>query len=127
MLSRRWDHPVLRGLIQRSRDLFSGKTFQAQIQIRENDVLINAETTLMQWLNAFEYHRDAEKRKALEVLHELTPLESSKVLFINMMLDKAQAVLKLHKMVRGIVAGKSLQITLSPRESPNDIPGDQPA
>jgi len=127
LLSYRWNHPVLRDIIRRSRDLFSGKSFQSQIQIRENDVLINAEATLTKWLNAFEYHRDIEKRKELEVLHKLTPLDSSKALFIDMMLDKAQAVLRLHKMLRGIIAGKTWQITLSPQGAPSDIPGDQHA
>jgi len=97
-----FDHPLIRKIIKKNSDLFSGKDFQSQIQIKINDVLINSDTILTKWLNAFEYHRDTEKQRELEELHKLIPLEYSKAIFISMIIDKAKAVLEINRMIKGL-------------------------
>jgi hypothetical protein len=62
------------------------------VQISSNDVLLNSEETLQKWLNAFEYHRDEDKRQELDTLHWLWPTDISRALFLALLLDKADAV-----------------------------------
>jgi hypothetical protein len=50
----------------------------------------------MKWLNAFEYHRDEDKRNEVEALHWPWPTEGSRALFLALMLDKAAAVSYVH-------------------------------
>lgn len=99
VLSRYLTHPMLREIIAKQRALFSGKEFQSQIQINLNEMVLNSETALNKWLNAFEYHRDEEKQKELELLHALLPLENSKAIFISMMIDKVKAIIEIARIV----------------------------
>ncbi len=99
ILSRYLTHSILREIIAKQRDLFSGKDFQSQIQINLNETMLNSEAVLNKWLNAFEYHRDEEKQKELELLHALLPMENSKVIFISMMIDKVKAIMEITRIV----------------------------
>lgn len=100
IITKRLNHHKFRAAIKHIQDLFSGKDFQSLIVIRSNEVVLNSDAALMKWLNAFEYHRDTKKREELESLHWLLPLESSRALFVSMMIDKAKAALKVAEIIR---------------------------
>ena len=106
-------HDDLRAIIERQHAEFSGKDFQKSITIRSKEVLLNADDTVMKWLNAFEYHRDTDKQAELEALHQLLPIESSRALFVSMMIDKAKAVLQIASLIRAIEKGKGTKLTLT--------------
>ena len=58
-------------------------------------MVLNSDDTLMKWLNAYEYHRDEDKRRQLGELHEVWPIGFSKGMWGGMMIDKARAVVEL--------------------------------
>jgi hypothetical protein len=74
--------------------IFQGKRCQS-FTVVSDGVVLNSDETLMKWLNAYEYHRDHEKRQALEQLHDVWPLGFSKGMWGVMMLHKARAVVEL--------------------------------
>ena len=88
------------------------------MQFRSNDELLNSEKVLQAYLNGFEYHRDKDKQAFLKELHQLIPLDASKVLFVGLLLDKASAILSLADLVAG-VTGKQKEITFT-IPSPNE-------
>ena len=69
------------------KDLFSGKEFQRQTRITSGDLRVNCERTLMTWINAYEYHRDDDKRRLIEELDARFPAEFSRSLFVSMVID----------------------------------------
>jgi hypothetical protein len=104
-IARQADHALIRAFLRVQKDLFASKPSQHVVRIFSNEVLLNCEATLKQWLNAYEYHRDADKRQALEYLHRLFPLDASRAIFVTMLYDKADAVRNLHTLVR-LILGK---------------------
>jgi hypothetical protein len=92
ILARRIAAPRIRSRLDRQKKIFQGERMRSIIQINANAVRLNSDEVLMKWLNAFEYHRDEDKRKELEDLHWLWPTEHSRALFLYLMLDKADAV-----------------------------------
>ena len=105
ILTKELTHPYFRNMIDEQRDIFSGKRTQSTFKISSNDVILNSEKVLYDWLNSYEYHRDKEKRKFIDSLHEMFPLDGSKVLFLGLLSDKTQAIYKIAILVR-VVLGK---------------------
>jgi len=106
ILSRTLQHNWMRIFIKEQRYLYSGKNMQSKFQIRLNDVLLNSEKVLNDWLNAYEYHRDKEKKKFIESLHKIIPLESSKGIFIYLLTDKAMAIFKIAQLIEVVFGRK---------------------
>ena len=92
ILTKELAHPHFRNLIDQQRELYSGKRAQTAFTILSNDVVLNSEKVLYDWLNSFEYHRDKEKRQFIESLHQMIPLDASKVLFLSLLADKTVAI-----------------------------------
>ncbi|MFV2073635.1 MAG: hypothetical protein ACC742_13395 [Thermoanaerobaculales bacterium] len=61
LLARRLDNKQFRLLIRPYKEAFSGKLMQSHMQITSDEIVLNSERILNDWLNGFEYHRD-EKR-----------------------------------------------------------------
>jgi len=78
---------------------------QSMFRIQSNDVVLNSERVLYDWLNSFEYHRDKEKKKFIESLHAMFPLNATKALFIGLLSDKTQAIYSVARLIR-VVVGK---------------------
>jgi len=94
-------------------DLFSGKSMQRQVVMISNDQIINSEKMLFTWLNAHEYHRDKEKQEFLEELHKILPLEWSRGVFVNLLIDKAKAIFQLAEFIKLIIGDReSISIQL---------------
>lgn len=84
--------PHFRSMIDEQRDIYSGKRMRAQFQVQSDEVILNSEQVLYDWLNAYEYHRSKEKREFVDALHNFLPLEASKVLFLALLTDKTVAI-----------------------------------
>ena len=68
---------------------------------------MNTEQVLQNWLNAYEYHRDPQRREKLATVHhELLPLEALRPVFVSMLIDKARAVAAIADIIRLIVTGQ---------------------
>jgi hypothetical protein len=77
ILGRAIRHAGMAALLRQQRDEFSGRAFQSQIELFSNQTMVNTEVVLQNWLNAYEYHRDPERREELsKVHHERLPLEA---------------------------------------------------
>ena len=102
LLQRCISHEWMRGYFQSLKNLFSSKDFQNQMTINfgqasnnYRDLIVNSDKTLMTWLNAFEYHRDNDKRNLIEEIDKIIPEDFSRALFASMIIDKVRAVLEL--------------------------------
>ena len=109
LLAKRLAHPYFRSILDEQRKMYSGQRMQSVTQVRINDVLLNSEKFLNNWLNAFEYHRDKDKKKFIESLHEIFPLDASKVLLLQLLADKTQAIYNIAILVR-VVLGKQRRL-----------------
>jgi hypothetical protein len=115
ILAKELDHPQFRNLLSQYRDLYSGKTMQSGLQIRHNDVLINSEKILLDWLNSHEYHREKEKQEFIDSLHKMIPLDASKIIFLRLLDHKAQGVFNLAAFIR-VVLNKQKSINMKLRQ-----------
>lgn len=105
LLGQHLDHPYFQGMIKRQRDIYSGKKQRRVFQIRANNEVLNSEKVLDAWLNSYEYHRDKEKRKFIDSLHSMMPLDASKVMFINLLMEKVEAIYNTAGLI-SVVLGK---------------------
>lgn len=105
ILTKEITHPYIRNMVVEQRDIYSGKRTQTAYKFQINEVILNSEKVLNNWLNSFEYHREKEKRKFIESLHEIFPLDALKVLFLGLLSDKTHAIYNLAVLVR-VVVGK---------------------
>ncbi len=103
LLAKRLAHPYFRSMLDEQRKMYGGQRMQSVIQVRINDVVLNSEEVLSYWLNAFEYHRDKDKKKFIESLHEMFPFDASKVLFLQLLADKTQAIHNIAIFVRVVL------------------------
>jgi hypothetical protein len=110
LISREFSHSYFRGLVARQREMYNGKRLQEQFEIKSNDVLLNSEEVLQQWLNSYEFHHDKNKKTVIDSLHQLLPLEASKAIFLSLLTEKARAAINIGLIVR-VILGKQKQVT----------------
>jgi len=102
ILKRRFENDLVRKYIEEQMGLFDGKQMQSAFTFQSKGVILNSDEVLYDWLNAYQYHRDEDKKKRLDSLHELFPLEHSKGLFIFMLDDKARAAYNILRIIKGM-------------------------
>ena len=105
LLAKELTHPYFRNMIGEQREIYSGKRREMVFKIQINDVVLNSEKVLYDWLNSYEYHRNKEKRKFIDSLHQMFPLDASKVIFIGLLSDKTRAIFNVAVLLR-VVIGK---------------------
>jgi hypothetical protein len=116
LLVKNFGHPRLTEIVGQYHFLYSGKRQRLGLQFRSNDVLINSEKMLLDWLNSHEYHKNREKKNFIAELHRVMPLDASKVLFLRLLIDKAQAVFALAALIRvALGQQKDLRLKLWPK------------
>lgn len=98
-LCRRFKDDELEKLLKMQKDAFLGNHMQSMVKFISNKVVINSEEILQKWLNAHEYHKDLDRQKELESLHQIFPLETSRTIFIMMLYDKANAILEVSHII----------------------------
>lgn len=94
--------PNAREILRIQHQLYSGKSFQAQVKVLSNDVVLNSEKVLFDWLNAYENHREEQRKEFIDSLHKILTLEVSKAFFLGLLRDKMIAVSNLAKLIRVI-------------------------
>jgi hypothetical protein len=116
ILARRLAHPAFRAYLDRQKEIFDGRRCQG-MRVVSHGTLINSTETLDLWLNAYEYHRDDQKRAEFEALHDddALPMDYSRALFIHIMLDRARAVVEIGNAVYALQ--RNLVVT--------PLPGDE--
>ena len=108
----------VRQLLREQRELFDGRRSQQQMQIVSNDVLVNSEKVLSDWLNSHEYHRDPDKREAIDALFERMPGDLMRGIFVSMLLDKVEAIRNVASLVTVLlVKGERLQFQVHDGDS----------
>ena len=107
ILRERVSHPRMDILYRAWSKRFSGKDSEEVVRISAGDTVINSEKTLKVWLNAYQYHRDEDKRALISELHQEVPLEVSEAVFVDLLLGKADAVLLATRFIRDIAAAPS--------------------
>jgi hypothetical protein len=100
LVGRYYADPPLRDNLKLAKQTFLGRESQRYYQFRVEDLLINSDAALKVWLNAFEYHRDLDKRAYLGDLASAVPLDVMKVFFLDTLRDKATAIFWLAMFLR---------------------------
>lgn len=123
LLAKNLDHSNFRNSLGVQHERYSGKATQAEFQIRSNKVLLNSEKLLFDWLNAHEYHRDQDKQEFIDSLHQMIPLEVSKVIFLRLLIDKAIASINVADLIR-VILGKQQEVEVLMKRPPSNGPSD---
>lgn len=84
--------PSLRTLLQEQRELYDGRQSRRLMKIASNDKILNSEKVLYDWLNSHEYHRDPDKREAVDKLLGYIPGDLMQGIFVSMLVDKVRAI-----------------------------------
>lgn len=99
LIGRKVELQPIRDMLGRLRRDFDGRSFRETIQIDVNDIMLNSDRTLTDWLNSHEYHRDPEKRETVQELLDALPGELARGVFVSMVIDKMRACANLAKLV----------------------------
>lgn len=107
-----------RTLFDRLHSLFSGKDFQQQVKIEtfavdapDKRYVLNSDDSFIKWLYAFQYHRDAKKKKQIQEICGMLPMEYANAIFIQMLIDKIKAILRLAQFIRFCDGGSGRSLT----------------
>ncbi|MBL0890855.1 MAG: hypothetical protein IBJ19_09595 [Gemmatimonadaceae bacterium] len=92
IISRRYESAPLRTNLRLLKDSYSGKLDRSRSVMSLSDLVINADDGINSWLNAFEYHRDVDKRALFGEAAQNVPLEVLKVFFIDLLRAKVIAI-----------------------------------
>lgn len=104
VIARRGTDPDFRSGIRALRDRFSGKLLSTAFQLSLNKEVLHSETMLRDYLNAFEYHRDSDKRAKLAKLFEIVPSDAMRTIVVHLLIDKILAIRGLELIV-GMLSG----------------------
>lgn len=110
------ENEQMRKILDRQRDLFTGKDFQQQVEIVATTPVLkdalNSDESFHTWLNAFEYHRDPAKRATIEQLCGILTIDAARGIFVSMLLDKIKAIMNLAAIIRRcqLADGRQLKV-----------------
>ncbi len=107
VLTKELTHPYIRNMVQQQRDVFSGKTLQTHYVIKVNDIVVNSENILYDWLNGYEYHRNKEKQVLIESLSSMLPDDIMKSIFLSLLNEKAVAIHKVTSFTKILLGQQS--------------------
>lgn len=103
IISKSFHDDLLNLIMKDIREYYSDKQFQNMIKFESNNVILNSEDTLNDWLNAYVYHKDENKKQRLDSLHDsIFPFEMSKVLWLLLFQDQVKAIVKLSTIIRNL-------------------------
>ena len=125
VLAKELVHPDFHLMIDDARQVFGGKRLQRMFTIQIDDEVLNSEKVLYDWLNAYEYHRNEEKRKLIDSLTTILPLEASKAIFLGLLTEKAKGIHALTALIR-VVIGKQKSVESYIRRSNINLPVEKP-
>ena len=90
-LGQRVPSPAFRALLRFSRQIYDGRHQQEMIRVSANETVLNSERVLMNWLNAYEYHRDQSLKAQIDRLLGWLPEDLPRFFFVQMLFDKVRA------------------------------------
>lgn len=93
VFARRISVDAVRGHLDGLKAVYNGSAMGFSIEY--NGSRLTSDEAVDLWLNAFEYHQDADKRTELAALFEIFPEPAARALFLGMMLQRASAVQQL--------------------------------
>lgn len=115
LLGKRLNNRMVRGYLKQVREYYTGKELQGRFRMVINDdILLNSDQALDLWLNAYEYHRDPEKREKMQELSQMISFDGAKGILLNVLLAKVRAILMLSQLVNGIIRQGSVSIQIYP-------------
>jgi hypothetical protein len=106
IVGKRLDNVQIRQLLSEQRQLYDGRKSQRLMTLTSNDVIVNSEKVLYDWLNAHEYHSDPDKREVVDAIFERMPNDLVRGILISMLVDKTLAVQNLASII-AFLLGKS--------------------
>jgi len=109
------EQPFLRSFIDEQRKIYSGQMMQEMVRISIDDIVLNSEKVLLDWLNAYEYHRDKNKKEFIDELNQMFPLDASKAIFLQLLSYKIDAIHNLTGFIRVLIREQP-EFNLHPKE-----------
>lgn len=116
ILGKSVENPHVRQLLREQNRLYDGRRFQSRIRIASNEVLVNSERVLFDWLNSYEYHGDSNKRDNIEDLFDRMPGDLMRFILVSMLVDKVEAIRNLAALV-AVMLGKSNKLAFVAHET----------
>jgi len=111
IIARSTSQTVIGRFLAEQKNLFDGKRSQSTFKIKVNDLVLNSDEAVTQWLNAFQYHRDADHRRMFKDLYSSIPSSFCESLFVQAIIDKVNAVMATLELIRMILGmQKSVKI-----------------
>jgi len=107
ILARSSDHPFLKHRLNEIKRLYAGEMIERQIQIRLGDIVVDPDRTLLQWLNGFEYHRDADARAEVAKIQKAIPPGLIQVVFLGLLRHKVKAILHAGNIIHRMLGPES--------------------
>ena len=93
ILSKNVESSLFRSSLRTLRDMFSGKLMQeTKLKIELNGVVLNSDDFFMEWLNAYQYHREPAAIENVDALHTILPLGFTEALMMTLMSEKTSAI-----------------------------------
>ncbi len=87
------------------KDRFSGRDGQQLFRAEFGGIVLNSEDGLKLWLNAYQFHRDEDKRAILDQLKNSNlPFGIAEGLFIEMLTCQAEAVLLMANFINAVAS-----------------------
>lgn len=125
LVKRRIPDPQIRHFLKLLKRRYLGKEFQSTVSIQATGATaaepdkpitatLNSFEVFLEWLNAYEYHRDPDKRQRLEGLTRMLSHEAARAIFLHMLADAISAVFGLGNLV-AMLTGAEQKLTLTGR------------
>ena len=111
VLNQRLKDAPIHPFMKRLSEVFNGREMQKLIAMESNDCIVNSEKMLFTWLNAYEYHREADKQELLESHSKIMPTDWSSGVFLILLCEKERAISNLGALVE-VVLGKRNALSL---------------
>ncbi len=92
-------HDSFRDCLGSLRERWTGREFESQVQFYSMGRAVRCEQFLMNWLYAYEYHRNQVRKAEVDSLLRGMPVELSRFIFVATIAEKVTAVLGLSQLV----------------------------
>lgn len=120
LLQKKFNHNEFQPFLKYYRHLYQGKQIESIMTITTNDMVINSEKTMMDWLNAYEYHRDQDKKMKLKPIFEMFSHDGARAIFVMFIVDKIKAIQGISDLIK-LALGKdevnSIYFNLNPNKN----------
>lgn len=111
-INRIFDADIIKFMLRNQSDLWTGKHFRSQFRVEDNHGVLNSDKTIMDYLNAFVYHRDKKKQERLEWPKKFLGDHGLKAFFMIFLLEKAKAIMNMADFCK-IILGEVKKIRIT--------------